>query len=323
MIKVLKASLIFILYACNSKTDSSKGFVPQSSGNLNNISVVMPIKDWNGALGQKVRNEIGSVYEGLPIDEPQFSLKYMNPEVFNGFARQSRNIIWFQKDSISRFQLAKDQFAKPQIVCLITGEDSDSQAFSLEENSILLKQTILENERKEKIRRINKSPSNETSLKDRFGYHLKYPSAYKTVKDTINFIWIQKPVQKGHLNIISYNLPGYALEENFSRKILNIRDSIGKLYIPGRLPGSYLITERAYRPYFYKTSLDGNKGYLTKGTWEVANDFMAGPFVNYTLYNNKSKKWIVIEGFAFAPSISKRDYMFELNTIITTLKTKD
>ncbi len=323
MIKVLKASLIFILYACNSKTDSSKGFVPQSSGNLNNISVVMPITDWNGALGQKVRNEIGSVYEGLPIDEPQFSLKYMNPEVFNGFARQSRNIIWFQKDSISRFQLAKDQFAKPQIVCLITGEDSDSQAFSLEENSILLKQTILENERKEKIRRINKSPSNETSLKDRFGYHLKYPSAYKTVKDTINFIWIQKPVQKGHLNIISYNLPGYALEENFSRKILNIRDSIGKLYIPGRLPGSYLITERAYRPYFYKTSLDGNKGYLTKGTWEVANDFMAGPFVNYTLYNNKSKKWIVIEGFAFAPSISKRDYMFELNTIITTLKTKD
>ena len=323
MIKLLKASLIFILCACNSKIDKSKGFVPKSSGNLNNITVVMPIVDWNGALGQKVRDEMGSIYEGLPIDEPQFSLKYMTSEVFNGFARQSRNIIWFQKDSIPRFQLAKDQFAKPQIVCLITGEDSDSQAFSLEENSTLLKQTILENERKEKIRRINKSPTKETSLKDRFGYHLKYPSAYKTVKDTINFIWIQKPVQKGHLNIISYNLPADALEGNISNKILNIRDSIGKLHIPGRLPGSYLITEKAYRPYFYKTSLAGNKGYLTKGTWEVVNDFMAGPFVNYTLYNKKSKKWIVIEGFAFAPSISKRDYMFELNTIITTLKIKD
>ena len=321
--KVFKTSLIFILCACNSKSDRSNGYVPESSGNLNNISVVMPVNDWNGDLGQKVRNEIGSVYEGLPIDEPQFSLKYMTPEVFNGFARQSRNILWFQKDSISRFQLAKDQFAKPQIVCLITGEDSDSQAFSLEENLILLKQTFSENERKEKIRRINKSPTNETNLKERFGYHLKYPSAYKTVKDTINFIWIQKQVQNGHLNIISYNLPGNELDGNFSKKILNIRDSIGKLYIPGRLPGSYLITERAYRPYFYKTSLDGNKGFLTKGTWEVANDFMAGPFVNYTLYNKESKQWIVIEGFAFAPSINKRDYMFELNTIITTLKTKD
>lgn len=283
----------------------------------------MPTIDWNGKLGQKVRDEIGSVYEGLPVDEPQFSLKYMNPDIFTGFARQSRNIIWFQKDSISRFQLAKDQFAKPQIVCLITGEDPDSQGFYLEENSTLLKQTILENERKEKIRRINKSLTNETNLKDRFGYNLKYPSAYITVKDTKNFIWIQKEVQKGHLNIISYNLPKNALEGNLSNKILNIRDSIGKLYVPGRLPGSYLITERAYRPHFYKTSIDGNKGYLTKGTWEVANDFMAGPFINYMLYNEKLKKWIVIEGFAFAPSISKRDYMFELNTIITTLKVRD
>ena len=186
-----------------------------------------------------------------------------------------------------------------------------------------MKQTILENERKEKIRRINKSLTNETNLKDRFGYNLKYPSAYKTVKDTKNFIWIQKAVQKGHLNIISYNLPKNALEGNLSNNILNIRDSIGKLYVPGRLPGSYLITERAYRPYFYKTSIDGKKGYLTKGTWEVANDFMAGPFINYMLYNEKLKKWIVIEGFAFAPSISKRDYMFELNTIITTLKVRD
>ena len=29
---------------------------------------------------------------------------------------------------------------------------------------------------------------------------------------------------------------------------------------------------------------------------------------------------IVIEGFSFAPSESKRDYMFELNTIITTME---
>ena len=55
----------------------------------------------------------------------------------------------------------------------------------------------------------------------------------------------------------------------------------------------------------------------------MANDFMAGPFVNYMLYIEKFKKWIVIEGFAFAPSISKRDYMFELNTIITTLEIRD
>jgi hypothetical protein len=45
---------------------------------------------------------------------------------------------------------------------------------------------------------------------------------------------------------------------------------------------------------------------------------MAGPFVNYMLKDELNKKWIVVEGFAFAPSARKRDYMFELNTIIST-----
>jgi hypothetical protein len=64
--------------------------------------------------------------------------------------------------------------------------------------------------------------------------------------------------------------------------------------------------------------LDDKEVYLTKGMWEVKKDFMAGPFVNYMLKDELNKKWIVVEGFAFAPSARKRDYMFELNTIIST-----
>jgi len=47
---------------------------------------------------------------------------------------------------------------------------------------------------------------------------------------------------------------------------------------------------------------------------------MAGPFVNYILKDTLNKRGFVIEGFAFAPSVAKRDYMFELNSIISTLK---
>lgn len=315
--------LLFVLFSinsCNSKADKSKAFIPDSSGNLNHISVIMPTSDWKGQLGKSVRDNLSKAYEGLPFDEPQFSLDYLNPKVFSGFARQSRNIIWFQKDSIPRFQLANDQFSRPQIVGLVTGEDSEVQQFFFEENLALFTQTISENERKEKLRRINKSPTKDKNLKRRFGYNLVYPSVYKVVKDTSNFIWIQKQIQKGHLNIIAYEIFDSISVNNFNTKILNIRDSIGKLYIPGRISGSYMITERAYQPYFYKVELDGKKGYLTKGTWEVANDFMAGPFVNYMIKDSLTKNWMVIEGFTFAPSMNKRDYMFELNTIITTIK---
>ena len=312
--------IVLLLVSCQNKVDRKDAYVPESSGNLNHVTIVMPEKEWNSSLGESVRTELQQIYEGLPVDEPQYSLNYLNPKTFTGFARQGRNVVWFQKDSTARFQLAQNQFARPQIVALITGEDAEIQEYYLQENATLLRQTIAENERKEKIRRISKSLTTEKTLLNRFGIQLKYPSAYETVKDTINFVWIQKPVRKGHLNLIVYSLEEDRLGDKFSEQILDIRDSIGKAHVPGRLKGSYFITEIAFRPYFYKTQLDGKSAYLTKGTWEVANDFMAGPYINYAILDSISKRWIVVEGFAFAPSANKRDYMFELNTIISSFK---
>lgn len=315
--------LLWLSFSCDDGANKKSAYVPESSGNINHVTVVMPEKDWKASLGEKVKSELQEIYEGLPLDEPQFSLVYMNPKAFTGFARQNRNIIWFRKDSLEGFRLSQNQFARPQILATITGIDTESQAFYFQENTELLKQTLIENERKEKLRRIMKFPTTENTLSTRFGIELTYPSAYKTFKDTTNFVWIQKEVRKGHLNLIAYTLKENILEGSFNERILNIRDSIGKAYVPGRLDGSYQITERAFRPYFYRAIVDGKQAYLTKGTWEVANDYMAGPFVNYMIQDTLKNRILVVEGFVFAPTASKRDYMFELNTIISTLKQVD
>lgn len=315
--------LLWLSFSCDNGANKKSAYVPESSGNINHVTVVMPEKDWKASLGEKVKSELQEIYEGLPLDEPQFSLVYMNPKAFTGFARQNRNIIWFRKDSLEGFRLSQNQFARPQILATITGIDTESQAFYFQENTELLKQTLIENERKEKLRRIMKSPTTENTLSTRFGIELTYPSAYKTFKDTTNFVWIQKEVRKGHLNLIAYTLKENILEGSFNERILNIRDSIGKAYVPGRLDGSYQITERAFRPYFYRAIVDGKQAYLTKGTWEIANDYMAGPFVNYMIQDTLKNRILVVEGFVFAPTASKRDYMFELNTIINTLKQVD
>ena len=310
---------LILLNACKEIRPKNR-YLPESSGNINHLSIVMPEKSWNGFLGHKVRELLLVPFEGLPIDEPQFSIKFIPEKVFTGFAKNSRNIIWFVKDSIGRFQLSENMMAKPQLVAKVSGEDEEIQAFYLEENIALLRASIIEIEQTEKRRRIKKSPSTDKEFSDRFQISVIYPSAYKKFKDSLNFIWIQKPIQKGHMNIIAYALPINALKKNIKKRIPAIRDSIGKAYIPGRLPGSYMITEHAYRPYYYKTQINGKLAYLTKGTWEVANDFMAGPFINYMVRDTLKKRWMVIEGFTFAPSASKRDYMFELNTIISSVK---
>ena len=317
--------LLFVLLvnlSCDQKP--SQRYVPDSSGNINSVTIVMSKTFWNGELGEQTRNIFGAIYEGLPIDEPLFDLKHIEPKLFNDFARQSRNIIEFAIDSTPRFTMYSDPYAKPQVLAEIKGLDSDEMIFLLEENNKLIKGVFIENEVKEKRRRISKALSMDRQIQNKFNFQIKYPSAYKLVKDTINFIWLQKPVMKGHLNLIAYTLAESAIDyKNISKSIIKIRDSIGKTHIPGRLKGSYMITEKAYRPYYYKTTLENKKAFLTKGTWEVANDYMAGPFVNYIIEDKIKKRLLVIEGFAFAPSVNKRDYMFELETIIKSFSLID
>ncbi|MGB1449239.1 MAG: DUF4837 family protein [Flavobacteriaceae bacterium] len=320
MKKLLLLSCIITLFACDDK--KPQAFVPDSSGNINHLTVVMKKSAWNGSLGAVVRSEIATIYEGLPLDEPRFTLRHLAPQAFSGFGRNGRNILWFRKDSLNKFQLVQNQFARPQILAIVQGEDEEVMAEYIRENAPLLIGSFQENERKEKIRRMRKSLNKDRDLQEKFGIALTYPTAYKTVKDSLNFIWIEKPIQKGSMNLIAYTLPEKTFAQPSLKRFIAIRDSIGKAHIPGRLPKSHMITEAAYRPYFYKTKLAGQTAYLTKGMWEVKKDFMAGPFVNYILQDSLTKEWLVVEGFAFAPSVSKRDYMFELNSILSTLTFK-
>jgi hypothetical protein len=47
-----------------------------------------------------------------------------------------------------------------------------------------------------------------------------------------------------------------------------------------------MITEEAYSPYFFKIKLDGEM----KGTWELRNDFMSGPFINYAILDEENDR---------------------------------
>ena len=299
-------------------------YLPQSSGNINNVSIVMKEKEWESRLGESTRNIVGDIYKGLPIDEPNFKFFNISPKQFNGFSRHSRNILYFQKDTTNKFRIYKNLYSKPQLFFLIQGEDEDILINYLIENKPLIINTIKEGERKEKIRRIKKSPSKSNVLRKKMRINLVYPSVYKKVKDTFNFIWLEKQILKGTLNIISYRLPLNTISDPPKlNDVIRIRDSIGKINIPGRLEGTHMITEKDYRPYFYKLNMGGKIIFETKGMWEVKNDFMGGPFINYILKDKKSNEWVIVEGFAFAPSVSKRDYMFELNSILSTISTNN
>ena len=226
-------------------------YLAQSSGNINHVLVVMK-KKIGIVIRRSTKQIIGDIYQGLPVDEPNFKFFHVSPKQFTGFTRHSRNVIYFQRDTLNKFSVYENLYSKPQLFFLIQGEDENVLVNYLLENKKLIINSIKNGERKEKIRRIRKSPSKSTILSERLGINLIYPSIYKNVKDTTNFVWLEKQIIKGTLNIISYRLPGNALSNPPKLKeVIRIRDSIGEIYVPGRLRGTYMITEKDYKPYCY------------------------------------------------------------------------
>ena len=67
--------MLFI--SCQS--DSSKAYVPESNGNINDLTVVMNNSLWEGSLGSNIKKYLMEPYEGLPFDEPKYDLYYIQP----------------------------------------------------------------------------------------------------------------------------------------------------------------------------------------------------------------------------------------------------
>ena len=194
--------MIFFFISCNSENKNLK-FLPGSNGNIKNITVVIEDKDKNGNIGKSIRENFQKPFEGLPFDEPEFTLNYMIPQSFKGFFRNSRNIIIVDRNSDNaQKKVIKDLYAKPQIVAIFSGKDENKIIDLIKKESKYLVRLFNENEFKEKKRRILKDLHKEKNLPKKFSVNLIYPSAYKTVKDTSNFIWIEKKISNGSLNII-------------------------------------------------------------------------------------------------------------------------
>ena len=156
------------------------------------------------------------------------------------------------------------------------------------------------------------------SLKYRFGVDMKIPSAYHIAANSKDFFWIRKELKSGSTNIIVYEVPQHLIGQDTTivGDIIKMRDSIGGALMPVEEEGGRFQTEEAYAPYLFHSEIDGKFAYETKGTWDVKGQWMAGPFLNYAVLDEKNNRYLILEGFTYAPSVAKRDLQFELESIL-------
>ena len=278
---------------------------------------------WDGKVGESIRDLLAAPIYGLPQDEPIFTMAQIPPQVFSGFVTKNRTVLKIEKGAEeASVKIASNVYAKPQKVIIVSGKTKQDVIKVLSDNSLKIIETFKNIEILAKQSQIRKSLYNDKSLQEKLGLSIEFPTAYRIAKNDDSFFWIRKDVNTGTLNLMVYELPLNAIQRNDSIviQIVKIRDSIGEAYIPGPSEGSFMITENAYTPFHSETILDNKPTLETKGLWDVKNAFMSGPYINYAIEDKINNRWVVAEGFAFAPSVEKRNYMFELEAIIKSIK---
>ena len=296
---------------------------------INSIAVLIDDQLWKGEIGDSIRNKFASPVIGLPEEEPLFNINQYSIKLLEGTRAKNRNSLVIEKGNKQFFKIQKNQFRTPQNTIYISGKSIQDIIDTLEVHSSeiidLVRYTeILENQR------VNDTVLQNTQrITKKFRIALHLPKEYRYVMQRRRFMWLKKEITGGSNSILIYEVPISAIppysNSTAINKIIRLRDSIGNLYIHGTARNTRMITEEAYSPYFSKVKFNTKKAFETRGTWEMENDFMSGPFINYCIFDYTRGRILILEGFCYAPSKEKRDLMFELESIIKSvqfLKTK-
>ena len=310
--------------ACNNTYSSnSETYLPPSVGPINSVAVVIDNELWEGTVGDTIRRYFAAPVDGLPTEEPTFTLHQVPPQVFEGNTRNSRNVLIVNRDNEKKAFVKENLFAKPQVVCVVQGKQNRDIACKVEEYHKELVNEFRNNEMAETRRRFANALSKDKQVEETLGVKFTMPAVYGVKKYGDNFFWIERNIKGGKASIILYEMPLGSIptdEEGRAKAIVKMRDSIGEKYIPGPEKGMYMVTETYLAPSISEVTIKDHKAIESKGLWEVKGFALGGPYINYIIEDKAHNRLLVVEGFLYAPGVAKRDMLFELETIIKSIE---
>ena len=290
--------------------------------NQNTVTVLIPISLWNGKVGDKIREKFAAPIAGLHDCEAVFTLMPIHTNYFPSDAKASRNILIISSSFKTQTTHVRDKYAKNQNIYTLQGKNEAILLNQLQTSSKKIMNTFYNSELNLLLAKNKINTNLQNQIKKKFLVDIQIPIEYQKGLQGENFLWLRKDIGSGNNNLLIYTASFSALynKNALVTNSLFIRNQVSKLYVLGKTNGSYMITEQAYYPIFYTTEIQNNLAYEMRGSWEFHNDFMTGPYVNFAIKDNKRKRFIIIDGFAFNPIHTKKELLFEMEAIIKSTK---
>lgn len=321
--------ILFVsLSSCVNEDKNRESRMDRSVGGTSEILLVTQNDEqWKGQMGQAVRDFFEQEQYGLPQPEKNFRVSHINIDALNDMFQKHRNLIIAKIDKDIKNPLVETQKnwqAEPQFVIRITASSPESWVRTFESQNDGLKLIFDENERArfQEFFRPTTDYKIVNKLKERFGVTMNIPEGYFIGIDKDDFMWIRKETSDMSMAFLIYELPYKDTADLNPNNIIKVRDSIVEKYIPGPIDGSYMTTDKEFLTPVFKTIPEFPAGYAveTRGLWNVVGDFMAGPFVSYSIVNPESDKIVTAEGWVYYPNKEKRDLLRQQESILYSLK---
>jgi len=222
-----------------------------------------------------------------------------------------------------------DLWAKGQLVMVLTAQDMQE----LEFNILKDKDDLLYTFQKISDQRLYSSLYNPTYeqeniegklLKD-YGWIIYVQADFQLAsnKPEDNFVWLRRSPNSDMERWIFVHWI-----ENASPQLLNadsikaIRNRITQKYYRTSDDSAYVVIAQDY----YTTSEVNFKekyAIFTQGLWDLNIKGMGGPFINYTFYDEKSKRLYMIDGSVFAPKYYKRNLIHQMDVTLQSFMLED
>jgi hypothetical protein len=305
-----------------------KGIKPMVTGKPGEVLLVIDPYLWESSVGDFFIDLCSEPFEALPADEPRFDLIHIPSNGFSKLFKSHRNIFLTKISSQHeepRIIVQRDLWAYPQLVVNLIGPNDSSMITYLEQNREKMISLLEGDERNRTIRnyRKNRAKGIDEILKTGHGFSISVPAGYELGVDTTNFIWLSHEVADMNQGVLIYDYPYTDTNTFTSDYLIAKRDLFTRLYVPGPTRGSYMKTERQYPVIFREMVKNGHYIVEMRGLWRLENAFMGGPFISHTTLDEKNNRVVTVEGFVYAPSLNKRNYVRELEAILQTFELVD
>ena len=321
-------SLVFVLSlifgSCFRNSEGGGSMLPNVGGSTGEVVVVIDKARWDGSLGEKIREVFSSSVDGLPQSEPMFNITNVAPSAFGSIYMTHRNVIFIDigPDKAEPKATSKtNTYANTQLMINLEGPDDNSiiRLLEKEKKSITDKINIAERDRWISYYKRSINTPTFSNLRDNHKMVLYVPANYKMDVNEKGFLWFsyETPMttQAILVHYFDYNGENYFNEDS----IRAIRNNMTRTRIKGPVDGTWMKIEDQI-PVQYRTFRFRNRNYAElKGLWTLENGYMGGPFVCLVTKDEVNNRFVMIDGFVYAPHDNKRELVRQIEAILYTV----